>query len=327
LKNKTKQATDQALKIIATQLNMIPPAPQRVNRKVLLKARHRKQFPVDSLAVTPHFERPIFIVSAPRAGSTLLFETLSQFPGIWSTGEENHALLEDIAGLHPSDKEFTSNRLEAVDATGSVRTSIIKAFTGKLHNRKQQYYLDMPKSDRPNSIRFLEKTPKNALRIPFIKALFPDALLVYLHRSFNANVSSLIDGWRSQRFIAYRNLPGYESRHWSFLLTPNWSEKHACSIADIAAYQWKISHQIIQDDLAKLPSQDWLSIDYQDLITQPSQVIQEFADFAGLQWDEVVQNQCENGLPVSRLTLSSPQRHKWKKHRYFLNAHNAQIPG
>ena len=41
----------------------------------------------------PEFDRPIFILSAPRAGSTLLFETLSQFPDIWTIGRESHDII------------------------------------------------------------------------------------------------------------------------------------------------------------------------------------------------------------------------------------------
>ena len=316
-----KQLTEQALNIIATQLDMLPPAPRRVDRKLLLKTRRRQQFQVDSPEVVPRFQRPVFIVSIPRAGSTLLFETLSQFHEIWSTGEENHALLEDIPGLHPHDHGFVSNRLEASDATDTVRMRLLQAFTSKLHDREQQYYLALPAQQRPATIRFLEKTPKNALRIPFLKALFPDALFIYLHRDFHSNVSSLIDGWRSRRFIAYRDLPGFENRHWRFLLIPGWRELHDRSIADIASQQWAVGNQIIRDDLARLPEQDWMSIDYHNLINHPGEVIRRFAGFAGLEWDDVVQHRCQNTLPVSRLTLSAPQKHKWKKHLHLLDTH------
>ena len=37
------------------------------------------------------FDRPMFIVSSPRAGSSLLFETLAQAPGLWTIGGEGHA--------------------------------------------------------------------------------------------------------------------------------------------------------------------------------------------------------------------------------------------
>jgi LPS sulfotransferase NodH len=49
----------------------------------------------------PIIERPIVILSAPRAGSTLLFETLAQAAGIHTIGGESHRLVESIDALRP----------------------------------------------------------------------------------------------------------------------------------------------------------------------------------------------------------------------------------
>jgi hypothetical protein len=38
------------------------------------------------------FTKPIFIVSAPRSGSTLLFETLINSSHLWSIQNESHAI-------------------------------------------------------------------------------------------------------------------------------------------------------------------------------------------------------------------------------------------
>lgn len=322
MKDSDRQNVDNTLQMIDSQLHIFPVPPQRINRKLLLKARRRKQILVAQADDSKVFDRPIFIVSAPRAGSTLLFETLTQFSQIWSTGEENHALLENISGLHPNDHGFESNRLEKDDASEIVTESVRKAFISKLQNREQQYFLELTSNERPKSIRFLEKTPKNALRIPFLKTLFPDALFVYLQRDYKSNVSSLIDGWRSHQFVAYKDIPDFESRHWKFLLIPKWQELHNQSIANIAHQQWQQSNHTIQQDLSKLSGNCWMSIDYQDLISQPETVARQFADFAELDWDDVIQQRCENGLPVSRLTLSSPNASKWQKHRCFLEELN-----
>lgn len=313
-----RQGVTDVLQLIDTQLQMVPIPPQRINRKLLLKAKRRKQLSSDHIDESKVFDRPIFIVSAPRAGSTLLFETLTQFPEIWSTGEENHALFENIQGLHPKDHNFGSNRLVESDANETVSKAVKKVFISRLHNREQQYFLEKVNGKHPRGIRFLEKTPKNALRIPFLKALFPDALFIYLHRDYKSNVSSLIDGWRSHQFIAYKDMPGFTSCHWKFLLIPKWQTLHNRSIAEIAYQQWQQSNRIIQQDLSKLPNDCWMKIDYQDLISQPEKAARRFSDFAELTWDEVIQKRCENGLPVSRLTLSSPQANKWEKHQYFL---------
>ncbi|HHC75225.1 MAG TPA: sulfotransferase [Thiothrix sp.] len=317
---KAKNTIKTAIDTISQQLIFSPPAPRRIDRQVLLKARRRKKFKVDHLNLVdiPYYNQPLFIVSAPRAGSTLLFETLSKFPELWSTGEENHELIEDIVGLHPRDQQFHSNRLTETQANLATREAVLKAFSSRLQNRAQAYYFALEKDQQPKSIRFLEKTPKNALRIPFLKALFPDAKFIYLHRDYTANVSSLIDGWRSQRFIAYRHLPHLPHRHWNFLLIPNWQTLLHKSVTTIAKQQWEVSNHIIQQDLAQLSSNDWIKIDYQTLIKHPLQVVEAIAKFANLTTDEPLLAHCRNGLPISRLTLSTPNQDKWEKHRCFL---------
>src|SRR5690606_811953 len=65
----------------------------------------------------PLFEQPVFIVSAPRSGSTLLFETLSGAPGVHTIGNESHHLIEGIPALNPMARGYDSNRLLESDAT------------------------------------------------------------------------------------------------------------------------------------------------------------------------------------------------------------------
>ena len=56
------------------------------------------------------FDRPIFVVGAPRSGTGLLFEALARSPTVWSIGGESHALIEGVPGLHPAARGFDSNR-------------------------------------------------------------------------------------------------------------------------------------------------------------------------------------------------------------------------
>jgi hypothetical protein len=46
------------------------------------------------------FDRPVFIVSSPRSGSTLLFETLARWRNVYTVGGESHGLIQTIDGLH-----------------------------------------------------------------------------------------------------------------------------------------------------------------------------------------------------------------------------------
>lgn len=259
----------------------------------------------------PAFDRPLFIVSAPRAGSSLLFETLARFPDLWTIGEESHELIEGIPALHPARHGYASNRLTADDATPAVAGELHDRFARQLRDRDGRHLIDLPPDQRPLRLRFLEKTPKNALRIPFLHALYPDACFLFLYREPAGNINSILEGWESRRFIAYRALPD-GGEPWSFLLTPGWEEVRRRPLAEIAAHQWRIANGTILDDLAALPRALWLLVRYADLIADPRPQIRRIADFADLTWDGLVEAHLFRPLPPSRMTVSPPAPEKWR---------------
>ena len=159
-------------------------------------------------------------------------------------------------------------------------------------------------------MRLLEKTPKNALRIPFLLAAFPDALFVYLYRDPRENLSSIIEAWTSGKFVTYPKLPGWTGPPWSLLLVPGWRELAGKSPGEIAAHQWKEAHDQILTDLAKLPADRWCPVNYADVVAEPQAEAERICAFAGVPWDKRVS---EGELPPSRHTLTPPAADKWKK--------------
>ena len=266
----------------------------------------------------PALVQPLIIVSAPRAGSTLLFETLAHFPDLWTIGEESHEIIEGIPVLHPAAHGYASNRLTAADATSAVSNLLHDRFARQLQDRHGRQLIDLPAAEQPSQVRLLEKTPKNALRIPFLRALFPDAHFLFLYRDPAENISSILEGWQSQRFIAYRSLPGWPHGAWSFLLTPGWETLDERPLLEIAAQQWRVANETILADLAVLPRADWHWVRYSDLISTPKATIQQIAAFANLPWDDAVAQLVAQALPVSRLTFSAPAPDKWRKHEAAL---------
>ena len=158
---------------------------------------------------TTLFVRPAFIVSAPRSGSTLLFETLAGNQPLWTLGREGRREIEQIEALSIASRGFDSHRITAEMATPSVRIALKQNYLQCLKNPVHGLYRNAPTSLR-RRLRFLEKTPLNGLRIPFFKAVFPDALFIYLHRSPRDNVSSMIDAWQSGKFVSYPRLPNWQ---------------------------------------------------------------------------------------------------------------------
>ncbi|MEM9542548.1 MAG: sulfotransferase [Cyanobacteria bacterium P01_E01_bin.42] len=279
--------------------------------RILQKAIALKQ--LEEALFLPKFERPIFIISAPRAGSTLLFETLSQFPNLWSLGTESHDIIEAIPELHPATRNYSSNRLTTDNASSDIGEKLREGFTRELRDRSQSAYLNLQPEQRPAKIRFLEKTPRNALRVSFLKAVFPDALFIFLYREPKGNISSIMEGWRSRRFIAYPSLPNWPYRDWNFLLIPEWQSLTESSLAEIAAHQWKAANTYILEDLKAIPTSDWCSLNYRDLIGDPKESITKLGKFTGLSWDEKIEGIVSQSLPVSRMSFSRPSPDKWRK--------------
>ncbi len=250
------------------------------------------------------FDRPVFIVSPPRSGSTLLFESLSRAPGLHTIGDESHQLIEGVPGLAPSQRLYDSNRLTAHDATPEVSEALRERFRAALRDREGKT------SDGIQAVRMLEKTPKNALRIPFLKAVFPDARFVYLHRDPRQVLASMIDGWESGHFQMYPQLPGWTGPVWSFLLVPDWRELIGAPLAQVVARQWESATKIMLDDLDALDRDDWTGIDHGRFVASPQAQAERICSWAGLDWDVTL----EQSLPLSRYTLTPPDPDKWRRH-------------
>ena len=266
--------------------------------------------PVVPPAPEPHkppvIERPIIILSAPRAGSTLLFETLAQAAGVYTIGGESHQLIESIAALRPGRGVVSSNRLTRRDATTAIVAEMRQRFAGRIQDRDGQ----PPPSGA--SVRLLEKTPKNALRVPFLLEVFPDAQFVFLQREPRANLSSMMQAWRGKGWVTYRQLPGWPGP-WSLLLPPGYERLKGRPLEEVVAYQWRIANETILDDLADLPRERWTTASYEAFVADPRAEVAKLLEFAGLAMDARLEEYLAKPLPLSRYTQTKPDPEKWKQ--------------
>jgi hypothetical protein len=251
----------------------------------------------------PLFDRPVFVISPPRAGSTLLFETLAQAPGLYTIGHESHALIEGLQELHPASRDFDSNRLDATAATPALVAELRRRFHAELRDRDGR-----PAEASP--VRLLEKTPKNALRVSFLAKIFPEAHFVFLHRDPRQTLGSMLDAWQSGRFRTYPQLPGWEGPPWSLLLVPGWRELSGRSLPDIVAAQWGTTTRILLDDLEALPADRRHVVRYDAMLADPATEVARVCAALGFDWDRPL----DAALPLSRFTLSAPTPDKWRRH-------------
>ncbi len=144
-------------------------------------------------------EKLIFVISPPRAGSTLLQRMLGAHSEIF-THPEPH-LITPIAHLGPSGN-VDKAPFDHINAAEAMR-----AFIGELPRGEEDYldalraYADtlygrmLATSERS---RFLDKTPAYALVLPFLTKLYPRAKYVVLTRHplavFSSYANSFFDG-------------------------------------------------------------------------------------------------------------------------------------
>ena len=146
-------------------------------------------------------DRLIFLISPPRSGSTLLMRILNATSAIYS-GPEPH-LLPPMAHLGYWDvvEKAPYDQLQAQQAT--------REFVGRLPHGEEDYwaacraYLDvlygqMLKTAPGGERYFLDKTPANALVLPWLQKVYPRARYIVLTRHpaavFASYANSFFDG-------------------------------------------------------------------------------------------------------------------------------------
>lgn len=280
----------------------------------------RERFPSERLSRV--FGAPLIIVSAPRAGSNLLFEQLGRFPDVWTIGGESHGIFRLFPKLRAQNPELDSGCLDETHADPDTCDDLRACFLALLRDHLGEPYLGLPPEHRPPRLTFLEKTPRNALNVPFVLALFPGARFIYLHRDPRQNIASLAEAWqvglRTGRFVTFRDLPGWDRPAWCFVLPPGWRLMVGKSLIEIAAFQWAETNRIVLGDLGAIDRNRWLAVDYDALVARPAETLKAICGFAGIAAPPAITDRPE--LPLSRTTLSPPHPDKWRKYEAAIEA-------
>ena len=169
--------------------------------------------------------------------------------------------------------------------------------------------------------RFVDKTPENCLRIPYLEALFPEATFVFVRRRAADNISSLIEGWRARpRFVKYRlpeqltglgPLSGYL---WSFTLTPRWRELRDASLEEICADQYVASNTAVLEARVSADPSRWIDVRYEDLVATPDDELRRVYSLLGLSYGAgAAQYAAALAETPAPTTLSAPRPQKWRE--------------
>lgn len=237
---------------------------------------------------------------------TLLFETLAQAPGLYTIGGESHGLIEGLAALDTRQRGYESNRLTAEDASPLIAEQLRARFRAAAFDRERK--------PPGAAFRLLEKTPKNALRVPFLNRIFPDALFVYLYRDPRQVLASMLEAWESGGFRTYRELPGWNGPPWSLLLTPGWRELNGAALGDIVATQWQTTTELLLDDLEALPRERVAVARYDALLADPQAEVMRLCGFDTV-WLAIGRT-CPSGR--SQCSPANPHADKWRLREHVI---------
>ncbi len=263
----------------------------------------------------PRFERPVIIAAAPRSGSTMLFSALAGGPGTWTIGGESHAVIEAVPRLRPSARATPTHRLTATDAQPEDRDRLRLGFAAGLRDRDGDLLVELDPSRRPTAVRMLEKTPRNALRLPLLRALWPDARVVVLIRDPRESIASLIEAWRTWNGM---RLDGWSGGEWKGLLPPGWPALNGRPVEEVAAFQWSVANRTIVEDLATWPRDHWCMVEYSALARDPARQVGRICRAFDLPMDDRWANALGRRLPVSASTISPPNAEKWRHYEQRL---------
>jgi hypothetical protein len=138
--------------------------------------------------------KPIFLLSLPRSGSTLVQRVLAAHEGI-ATAAEPWLLLPHGYALRETGI--------AADYTQPLAARAIREFVGQLPAGEDDYWaslrnfaLDLySKAAGEEVTYFLDKTPRYHFVAPELFRMFPDAKIIFLWRNPLAVVSSIVGTW------------------------------------------------------------------------------------------------------------------------------------
>jgi hypothetical protein len=228
--------------------------------------------PEDELAES--IDRPIFVVAPPQGGTHWVADALARSPGVHALGLAGQRAIEiEAPATEPKSRE-RSDRLTAAHATDS-RSRRLRAALRRLAPRAAATGEDRR--------RLIDSTPRNALRIPFLNAVFPSASFVFVYREPRDTLEAMAHAWRCGRYVTYPDLRGWTGEPWSLVLIPGWRRVAGKTLEEIVVAQWTTTMKILLDDLEALPSDRWSVVDYRGLELRPQAELERLSRFLGIE--------------------------------------------
>lgn len=240
-------------------------------------------------------DRPIIIIGAARSGTTLLGDILSRHPDVAYWVEPKYI-------WRYGNPTARTDERPAEEATPAVKRYIRSTFASFVGRREGN--------------RFMEKTPTNCFRVPFVQEIFPDARFVHLIRDGRDVAFSARAKWTSppKKEALWRRLTSFEiplrdapyyavdflrdvigrqvRPDQGYLWGPHVQGLRAIrdqhGILYACAVQWRESVRAAREGLATVPASQQCTACFESLVTEPEDVVSRLLQFLGLPRNDAV---------------------------------------
>jgi len=221
----------------------------------------------------PILQRPIFIVGCGRSGTTILGDTLAVHTSVTYLNEYRQLW----ANAYPATDVWSKSARERAG-----RLDLTESACTPQQNRRltTNFYCETFATGRP---RLVEKLPINSFRLPFIDAVFPDALFVHLLRNGLEVARSI------ERMPIESQWYGHDDYKWKLLEEyAGRSERYhdLPALCDTARrrglLEWRLSVETAVEFLDALPAERHISLTYEELLDRPVEVVRRIEEFSGL---------------------------------------------
>ena len=195
---------------------------------------------------------PIFLISMPRSGSTLLEQMLDRHPEIEAVGELPYmrALVRSAVEIHTR-----RSPVKVPDIVQNMSPAEAKAFGDDYIGRASLHW-------REPTRYFIDKMPMNWSDVPFIRRILPHA-----------------------RFIEIRR-PGMDCCFSNYM--HYFSRAHASSFSLDHIGRAYVDYARMMDHIGTLAPETLCRVRYEELIERPEEVLRGVLGYLGLEWDEAL---------------------------------------
>jgi sulfotransferase family protein len=228
----------------------------------------------------------VFVVGAPRSGTTWLQQLLAAHPRI-RTGQESKLFRWYIAPQLRKWTMETRRELNSTTASGRGGTGLSCYFREEEFVSLLKRYLFALLQPMIGSLQdgelFVEKTPSHALCIPEIKRLLPASRIIHIVRDPRDVVTSVLAASRT------------------------WGAAWAPEGATDAAGLWAGHVRSVREAAQKLSASEFHEITYEDLSRAPEETLGGIARFLQLDWNQAAIRQAvHDNRPSSAQTTPIP---------------------